>query len=232
MLRGWIVACLVVSATQAHAADVEIFGGLSFWFPRFDTSYDASYTPSRVVSINQIFTDPDARSSASQRLTLQGETGPGFGWGVNVFPHPVLGAQFLFDRGAVDVVGENPSHVVDLTYDTIAFPNPDPIVATTTHRFTPNDTEGRLEETTLSFNLAARFGSGGVVTGMVSGFCFGTYSQLMVWSFSAIEKTLFGKGVCTYMVSPITRGPPSCPRNTPVEKVQATCRSLTFLLLI
>src|SRR6218665_2521316 len=43
---------------------------------------------------------------------------------------------------------------------------------------------------------------------------------------------MFGKGVCTYMMPPTTRGPPSWPCSTPVEKVQAAFKSLTFLRLI
>src|SRR5215813_4021582 len=41
-----------------------------------------------------------------------------------------------------------------------------------------------------------------------------------------------GKGVWTYIVLPITNGPPSCPRNTPVENVHATLRFLTFSVLM
>ncbi|HSF16245.1 MAG TPA: hypothetical protein VLK65_11900 [Vicinamibacteria bacterium] len=153
----------------ARATDVEIFGGLAFWSPALDTRYDASYTPSRVLGINQLFTDPDPRSSARQLLTLQGDTGVGFGLGVNVLPHSVLGFQFLLDRARVDIVGENPPHEVNVTYDTIAFPNPDPIVSSAHFRFEWPDTQGTLEETTLSFNLATRFGTGRVVSGSVSG---------------------------------------------------------------
>ncbi|HXV62896.1 MAG TPA: hypothetical protein VEK15_19510, partial [Vicinamibacteria bacterium] len=42
-----------------RATDVEILGGLAVWSPALDTRFDASYTPSRVVGINQLFTDPD-----------------------------------------------------------------------------------------------------------------------------------------------------------------------------
>src|SRR5262249_11339906 len=41
-----------------------------------------------------------------------------------------------------------------------------------------------------------------------------------------------GKGVWTYIVLPITNGPPSCPRRTPVENVQATLRFLMLPVLI
>lgn len=163
------VVLIGTSVAPAQGADVEIFGGLAFWFPRLDTQYDASYTPSRVVGIRQMFTDPDPRSTTRQLLTLQGVAGPGFGVGISLFPHPVVGFQVLFDRTRLDVVGENPSHEMSLTYDTIDFPNPDRIVATTSHSFDQADTMGTLEETTLSLNLAARFGTGGVVSGNVSG---------------------------------------------------------------
>ena len=43
---------------------------------------------------------------------------------------------------------------------------------------------------------------------------------------------MFGNGVCTYIMLPMTSGEPSWPRSTPVENVQATCRSPTFSLLI
>ena len=43
---------------------------------------------------------------------------------------------------------------------------------------------------------------------------------------------MLGNGVWMYMVSPITSGPPSWPRSTPVENVHATCRSPTLSLLI
>ena len=39
---------------------------------------------------------------------------------------------------------------------------------------------------------------------------------------------MLGKGVCTYITDPTTRGAPSCPRSTPVEKVQATFSRETF----
>src|SRR6185437_10584283 len=42
----------------------------------------------------------------------------------------------------------------------------------------------------------------------------------------------FGNGVCTYITSPITSGPPSWPRSTPVENVHATCSFLTLDALI
>lgn len=173
MLRtvGLVIAFTVatIASVDAADADVEVFGGLAFWLPRVDTQYDASYTPSRVVSINQLFTDPDPRSHARQLLTLKGATSLGLGLGVNVFPHRVVGFQFLLDRGSIDVTGENPPHEVELTYDTIAFPNPDPIVATTDFSFPQPDTEGTLEQTTLSFNLVARLGAGRAVSGSLSG---------------------------------------------------------------
>src|SRR4051812_6393927 len=43
---------------------------------------------------------------------------------------------------------------------------------------------------------------------------------------------MLGNGVCTYIVLPTTSGPPSCPRSTPVEKVQATFRFFTLPVLI
>jgi hypothetical protein len=43
---------------------------------------------------------------------------------------------------------------------------------------------------------------------------------------------MFGNGVWMYIVLPITSGPPSWPRSTPVENVQATRRSPTLSLLI
>ena len=64
------------------------------------------------------------------------------------------------------------------------------------------------------------------------GSCFGSYFHLMVWSDRLMAKTLLGNGVCTYIVLPMTNGPPSCPRSTPVEKVQATCKSPAFSALI
>ena len=43
---------------------------------------------------------------------------------------------------------------------------------------------------------------------------------------------MLGNGVTMYITSPITSGPPSWPRSTPVEKVQAGWRLPTFSLLI
>ena len=43
---------------------------------------------------------------------------------------------------------------------------------------------------------------------------------------------MLGNGVWTYMVLPTTSGPPSWPRSTPVENVQATFRSLMLPVLI
>ena len=42
---------------------------------------------------------------------------------------------------------------------------------------------------------------------------------------------MFGNGVWTYIMLPITSGEPSWPRSTPVEKVQATWRCLTLSLV-
>src|SRR6267154_1405532 len=61
------------------------------------------------------------------------------------------------------------------------------------------------------------------ITGITDGSCFGSYFHLIVWSSRFNAQTLFGNAEWTYSVSPMTRGPPSCPRRTPVEKVQATC---------
>ena len=57
-------------------------------------------------------------------------------------------------------------------------------------------------------------------------FCFGSYFHLNDWSFRLTAYTLFGNGVCKYIVSPITSGEPSWPRSTPVDMVHATCSLL------
>lgn len=153
----------------AASADVEIFGGFGFFLPALDTSYDAAYVPSEVTGINQLFVTPDPRSEARQSLALHGEVSPGFGFGVNVYPHRVLGFQFLLDRANVDVAGENSPHEVDLVWDSINFPSSEPVVRQASFSFEASDTEGRLNELALSFNLAARFGASGAVSGGVSG---------------------------------------------------------------
>lgn len=111
---------------------------------------------------------PDPRSEAHQLLSLSGKTSPGFGLGLNLFPHRVLGFQFLLDRASIDVAGENPPHDVRLVWDSIAFPSPDPVVREASLSFDPPETEGRLDELALSFNLTARFGRPGTVSGRVS----------------------------------------------------------------
>lgn len=170
MLRHlvFVIAFLSAPAFVFPATDVEIFGGFSLFQPAFDTTYDASYTPSKVTGINQLFVTPDPRSDARQLLALSGKTSPGLGLGVNVYPHRVLGFQFLLDRANVDVVGENPSHDVHLVWDSIAFPSPDPVVREASLSFDPSDTEGQLDELALSFNVTARFGDPGTVSGSVS----------------------------------------------------------------
>jgi hypothetical protein len=80
------------SPASSAASDVEIFGGLGFFWPALDTAYDAAYVPSEVTGINQLFVTPDPRSQARQMLALQGKTSPGFGFGINVYPHRVLGS--------------------------------------------------------------------------------------------------------------------------------------------
>jgi len=156
------------SPTSAAPSDVEIFGGVGFFLPAIDATYDASYVPSRVTGINQLFVTPDPRSQARQSLALQGKTTPGFGLGVNVYPHRVLGFQFLLDRSSVEVVGENAPHEVDLVWDSINFPSSDPVVREASFSFVAPDTEGRFDELALSFNLTARFGPPGAVSGSVS----------------------------------------------------------------
>jgi hypothetical protein len=170
VLRYHLPIILLLSSSRAFAApaDVEIFGGLGFFRPAFDTSYDADYVPSEVTGINQLFVVPDPRSEARQPLTLRGQTSPGFGFGVNVYPHRVLGFQFLLDRSSIDVAGENVPHEVDLVWDSINFPSSDRVVREASFSFDAADTEGRLDELALSFNLAARFGAPGAVSGGVS----------------------------------------------------------------
>jgi hypothetical protein len=162
------IGVFCASAASAAPTDVEIFGGLGFFRPALDTTYDASYVPSEVTGINQLFVTPDPRSEARQFLALQGKTTPGLGFGVNVYPHRVLGFQFLLDRASVDVVGENGPHEVDLVWDSINFPSSDPVVREASFSLDASDTEGRLDELALSFNLTARFGPPGAVSGSVS----------------------------------------------------------------
>ena len=171
-MRRYLILVIGLSSSSssfAAPADVEIFGGLGFFRPALDTSHDAAYVPSKVTGINQLFATPDPRSEARQSLALQGETGLGFGLGVNVYPHRVLGFQFLLDRSSVDVAGENAPHEVDLVWDSINFPSPEHVVREASFSFEAADTEGRLNELALSFNLAARFGAPGAVSGGVSG---------------------------------------------------------------
>jgi hypothetical protein len=171
MIRGLsILSCLSFApAAFAAPADVEIFGGLGFSWPALDSTFDASYVPSKVGGINELFVTPDPRSEARQLLALQGEMGFGLGLGVNVYPHPVVGFQFLFDRFETDIEGENQPQEVHLVWDSIAFPSPDPVVREADIEIPLSDTEGRLNELALSFNLAARFGAGRPVSGSVSG---------------------------------------------------------------
>src|SRR5262249_395265 len=71
------------------------------------------------------------------------------------------------------------------------------------------------------------------ITGMTVGSCFGSYfHRICAFLLRSSANTLFGNGVWTYMTSPTTRGPPSWPRNTPVEKVQSGRRFLALSLLI
>jgi hypothetical protein len=166
------------AVAQPRGVAVELFGGLAVWFPSLETTYDASYTPSRVGGIGQLFDLPDPRSRANQELSLQGETSLGFGAGLNVYPHEILGFQFLIDRARVGVDGENPPHTVELTYDTIAFPSSDRVVRTTSFAFDSPDTVGSLSQTSVSFNATARFGRSGIVGGSFSGGL--TYFRLRV----------------------------------------------------
>jgi hypothetical protein len=90
------------------------------------------------------------------------------GLGLNVYPHRVVGFQFLLDRFETDIAGENQPQQVHLVWDSIAFPSPDPVVREADIEIPSGDTEGRLSELALSFNLTARFGAGGPVSGSVS----------------------------------------------------------------
>jgi hypothetical protein len=163
---SFFVALLV--AGPVSASDVEVFGGLGLYWPELDTLYDASYVPSRVSGITTLFENPDPRSQAHQFLSLQGNRGTGIGLGLNVFPHRVVGFQFLFDRTKADIVGENEPQQIDLVWDSINFPNPDPVVREATLTIPATDTEGSLNELALSFNVVARFGAGKAVSGSVS----------------------------------------------------------------
>jgi hypothetical protein len=165
---AFLVGLAWASALSGAPTDVEIFGGLGIFRPALDTEYDASYVPSEVTGIRQLFVTPDPRSEARQFLTLRGETEAGLGLGINLYPHRVLGFQFLLDRGSLDVAGENGPHEVDLVWDTLDFPSSDPVTREASFSFEATDTEGRLDELALSFNLAARFGASSPVSGSVS----------------------------------------------------------------
>jgi hypothetical protein len=170
-MRSFFVLSVLFAASTALAAppDVEVFGGASLWLSALNTVYDASYTPSRVAGINQLFASPDTRSHAIQHLILQGRPGLGLGLGLSVYPHSAVGFQFLFDRASVDIEGENPPQEVDLTYDTIDFPQPTPVTRQVHYTLDAPDTEGALDETAFSFNASVRFGAGRPVGGSVSG---------------------------------------------------------------
>lgn len=165
-----LISSSSVGATTAWAGtDVELFGGILVFAPRLDQSYDASYTPSRVLGITQLFEEPDLRSRAMQSLSLAGKTGTGFGLGISVYPHRVVGFQFLIDRAHGEISGASSPHRVDLVWDSINFPSSEPVVRTASFSFDAPPTAGRMEETTLSFNAVARWQSGSVVSGSVSG---------------------------------------------------------------
>ena len=157
------IHAMVVGSAVAQT-DVEIFGGIAGWWPRLDTEYDASYTPSRVGGIDDLFVEPDPRSAARQRLALRGGTSFGIGLGLSVYPHDLLGFQFLWDRASVDIAGRNAPHEVTLVFDSLSFPEPTPIEVISEFAFEWPDTVGTLDETTLSFNLAARFDTSRVVS--------------------------------------------------------------------
>jgi len=93
LVLAWL---LQPAGMLAQASRVELFGGASAWRPTLDATYDASYTPSRVRGINDLFRDPDSRSRARQLLTLRGDVGAGLGLGANVFLTPAVGLQILF----------------------------------------------------------------------------------------------------------------------------------------
>jgi hypothetical protein len=165
---SFLVCLSIAPLALAAPADVEIFGGLGFSWPALDSTFDASYVPSEVGSSNDLFVTPDPRSQARQLLALQGKMGLELGLGLNVYPHRVVGFQFLLDRFETDIAGENQPQQVHLVWDSIAFPSPDPVVREADIEIPSGDTEGRLSELALSFNLTARFGAGGPVSGSVS----------------------------------------------------------------
>ncbi len=182
-------------AQLVSAADVEIFGGLGIYWPALDATYDASYVPSKVSSIDQLFVTPDPRSEARQFLSLQGQRSAGLGLGLNVYPHRVVGFQFLLDRASLDVAGENENQEVDLVWDSIAFPSPDPVVREASLSLEMPDTEGSLDELALSFNLVARFGEGRPVSGSVSSGLTYFRFDLEAQSLSALAGYLGGHAV-------------------------------------
>src|SRR6266436_7119575 len=71
------------------------------------------------------------------------------------------------------------------------------------------------------------------ITGMTFGSCFGSYFQTILFSSLRLSAwTVFGNGAWTYIKSPMTSGPPSWPRSTPVENVHATCNLPTLAAVI
>src|SRR6516162_10780652 len=71
------------------------------------------------------------------------------------------------------------------------------------------------------------------ITGITFGSCLGSYFQRILPSWlRSSAKTGFGNGPCTYITSPMINGPPSWPRSTPVENVQAACNLPTLSELI
>src|SRR6478735_2806912 len=70
------------------------------------------------------------------------------------------------------------------------------------------------------------------ICGITAGSCFGSYFHRIFCVSRSIAKTLLGNGECRYILPSMTRGEPSCPRSTPVEKVHATCIFPTLPVLI
>src|ERR1700678_1349593 len=68
---------------------------------------------------------------------------------------------------------------------------------------------------------------------MTLGSCLGSYFQRILPSLlRSSAKTVFGNGAWRNITSPMTSGAPSCPRKTPVEKVQAGAILWTLSVLI
>jgi len=152
----------VAEAQAPPLGHVEILGGVTFVFPRADTTLTTSYAP-------ELRFGTVTASSAGQTLRIAGEDGPGVELGAAFFFAEAVGLQVLLGADRFDVSGTNGPYSTHLEYVSRQPPDYTPRAVVIDHEQGWPDTVGELKARHLSGNLVGRWRLGRRAVGQASG---------------------------------------------------------------